>query len=171
IVKGTYTLDGGGRPNVSANVGVAGTSQALSIYHVPKSDLCFAAISSRAVEAGSTRGYGSLQTIMGIEMLVDEAAEALDIDPVELRLRNLSTVGTQVADDEPQVRNKEILLKAQAHPVWTERKARKAKFDSENPGCKYGVGFSSVQRGYGNLAQARRSRHRICGPEIGRAHV
>jgi len=154
IVKGTYTLDGGGRPNVSANVGVAGTSQALSIYHVPKSDLCFAAISSRAVEAGSTRGYGSLQTIMGIEMLVDEAAEALDIDPVELRLRNLSTVGTQVADDEPQVRNEEILLKAQVHPVWTERKARKAKFDSENPGRKYGVGFSSVQRGYGNLAQA-----------------
>jgi CO/xanthine dehydrogenase Mo-binding subunit len=154
IVKGTYTLDGGGRPNVSANVGVAGTSQALSIYHVPKSDLCFAAISSRAVEAGSTRGYGSLQTIMGIEMLVDEAAEALDIDAVELRLRNLSTVGTQVADDEPQVRNKEILLKARVHPAWTERRARKGKFDSENPGRKYGVGFSSVQRGYGNLAQA-----------------
>ena len=154
IVKGTYTLDGGGRPNVSANVGVAGTSQALSIYHVPKSDLCFAAISSRAVEAGSTRGYGSLQTIMGIEMLVDEAAEALAIDAVELRLRNLSTVGTQVADDEPQVRNKEILLKAQVHPAWTERRARKAKFDNENPGRKYGVGFSSVQRGYGNLAQA-----------------
>ena len=91
---------------------------------------------------------------MGIEMLVDEAAEALDIDPIELRLRNLSTVGTQVADDEPQVRNKEILLKAQVHPVWTERKTRKTKFDSENPGRKYGVGFSSVQRGYGNLAQA-----------------
>jgi CO/xanthine dehydrogenase Mo-binding subunit len=154
IVKGTYILDGGGRPNVSANVGVAGTSQALSIYHVPKSDLSFAAISSRGVEAGSTRGYGSLQTIMGIEMLVDETAQALGIDPVELRLRNLSTVGTQVAGDQPQVRNMEILLKARAHPAWTERKIRKAKFDSENPGRKYGVGFASVQRGYGNPAQA-----------------
>ncbi len=154
IIKGAYILDGGGRPNVSQNVGLAGTSQALSIYHVPKSDLSFAAVSSRAVEAGSTRGYGSLQTIMGIEMLVDEAAQALDIDPIELRLRNLSTVGTQVADDQPQVRNKDILLKAQSHPVWSDRKTRKTKFDRENPRRRYGVGFSQVQRGYGNNAQA-----------------
>src|SRR5439155_475550 len=77
IVKGTYTLDGGGRPNVSANVGVAGTSQALSIYHVPKSDLCFAAISSRAVEAGSTRGCVSLHTIMGFVIMYVEYGEGL----------------------------------------------------------------------------------------------
>jgi CO/xanthine dehydrogenase Mo-binding subunit len=154
IIKGEFKMDGGGRANVSANVGVAGTSQALSIYHVPKSDLSFAALSSRAVEAGSTRGYGSLQTIMGIELLVDEAAASLDIDPIELRLRNLGTVGTQVADDEPQVRNREMLRKAQSHPLWNERKARKIKFDAENAMRKYGVGFSQVQRGYGNLAQA-----------------
>src|SRR6202023_1229483 len=137
IVKAEFKMDGGGRANVSANVGMAGTSQALSIYHVPKSDLSFAALASRAVEAGSTRGYGSLQTIMGIELLVDEAAEALGIDPIELRLRNLSTVGTKVAEDEPQVRNHEMLLKAQSHPLW-----------------KDGVRFAPVQRGYGNLAQA-----------------
>ncbi|HEY4862369.1 MAG TPA: molybdopterin cofactor-binding domain-containing protein [Xanthobacteraceae bacterium] len=154
IVKAEFKMDGGGRANVSANVGMAGTSQALSIYHVPKSDLSFAALASRAVEAGSTRGYGSLQTIMGIELLVDEAAEALGIDPIELRLRNLSTVGTKVAEDEPQVRNHEMLLKAQSHPLWKDRAARKLKFEAENPGRKYGVGFAHVQRGYGNLAQA-----------------
>jgi CO/xanthine dehydrogenase Mo-binding subunit len=154
IIKAEFKMDGGGRANVSANVGMAGTSQALSIYHVPKSDLSFAALASRAVEAGSTRGYGSLQTIMGIELLADEAAEALGIDPIELRLRNLSTVGTKVAEDEPQVRNHEMLLKAQSHPLWKDRAARKLKFETANPGRKYGVGFAHVQRGYGNLAQA-----------------
>jgi CO/xanthine dehydrogenase Mo-binding subunit len=154
IVKAEFKMDGGGRANVSANVGMAGTSQALSIYHVPKSDLSFTALASRGVEAGSTRGYGSLQTIMGMELLVDEAAEALGVDPIELRLLNLSTVGTKVAEDEPQVRNHEMLLKAQSHPLWKDRAARKRKFEAENPGRRYGVGFAHVQRGYGNLAQA-----------------
>ncbi len=37
-------------------------------------------------EAGSCRGYGTLRTMSVTEMMVDELADELGIDPSELRL-------------------------------------------------------------------------------------
>jgi CO/xanthine dehydrogenase Mo-binding subunit len=155
IFKAEFKNDGGGRPGVSMNVGNAGAKSAQSIYYFPKSDVTTAALASRAVEAGATRGYGSLQTLLATEMLVDEAADLLGIDPIELRLRNLATLGTKnVPADAPALRNEEILLKARAHPLWAGRQERKAKFEAENRGKKYGVGFAHVQRAFGTGAEA-----------------
>jgi CO/xanthine dehydrogenase Mo-binding subunit len=155
IFKAEFKNDGGGRPGVSMNVGNAGAKSAQSFYYFPKSDVTTAALASRAPEAGATRGYGSVQTLSATEMLVDEAAELLGIDPIELRLRNIATLGARnVAPDAPALRNEEILLKARAHPLWSGRKERKAKFEADNPGKKYGVGFAHVQRGFGTAAEA-----------------
>ena len=38
--------------------------------------------------AGSMRGYGTLQTMTALEVLIDEAAAALPLDPIEFRRRN-----------------------------------------------------------------------------------
>lgn len=155
IFKAEFKNDGGGRPGVSMNVGNAGAKSAQSYYYFPKSDVITAALASRALEAGATRGYGSLQTLSATEMLVDEAADLLGIDPIELRLRNIATLGTKnVPPDVPALRNEEILRKAQDHPLWAGRQERKAKFEANNPGKKYGVGFAHVQRGFGTGAEA-----------------
>src|SRR5262249_11314231 len=122
IFKAEFKNDGGGRAGVSMNVGNAGAKSAQSFYYFPKSDVITAALASRAPEAGATRGYGALQTLSATEMLVDEAAELLGVDPIDLRLRNIATIGTKnVPPDAPALRNEEILLKAQAHPLWAER--------------------------------------------------
>ena len=34
------------------------------------------------------RGYGTLQTMTALEVLIDEAAAALPLDPIEFRRRN-----------------------------------------------------------------------------------
>ena len=155
IFKAEFRNDGGGRPGVSMNVGAAGAKSAQSFYYFPRSDVTTAALASRAIEAGATRGYGSVQTLSATEMLVDETAELLGVDPIELRLRNIATIGTRnMPPHEPALRNEEILRAAQAHPLWTERKARKARFEAEKPGKKYGVGFAQVQRGFGTGAEA-----------------
>lgn len=84
-------------------------------------------------------------------MLVDEAADLLGIDPIELRLRNIATLGTKnVPPDVPALRNEEILRKAQGHPLWAGRKERKAKFEANNPGKRYGAAlrmFSAASYG------------------------
>ena len=47
---------------------------------------------------GAMRGFGAVQTCFAHEAQMDKLAAALDLDPVELRLRNAMTTGTVDAD-------------------------------------------------------------------------
>ena len=58
------------RPNFST---VAATA-AIGIYDVPKVDVTTVALHTRGVTAGSMRGYGTLQTMTALKVLIDEAA-------------------------------------------------------------------------------------------------
>ncbi|MER8425446.1 molybdopterin cofactor-binding domain-containing protein [Mesorhizobium sp. M1403] len=157
IMKGSYRTDAGGRRNFSPDVGNVGASASQSIYYLPKSDFSVEVRASRAVDAGSTRGYGTLQTMAATEMMVDEAAELLGIDPIELRLKNAFKTGmknSQGAIPGGALRTEEILERARAHPLWKDRAAKKTEFDTANPGNHYGVGFAQVQKDYGTGADA-----------------
>ena len=157
VMKAELKADGGGRANLSFAVGIVGTTAAQSIYYLPKSDLSIAVLASRAVEAGSTRGFGTLQTMAATEMLVDEAAAALGTDAIDLRLANVFRSGmknTQGAVPAGALRNDEMLRKAKAHPLWAGRETRKANYDATHPGRSYGVGFAQVQKNYGSGAEA-----------------
>lgn len=157
VMTGRYRNDGGGRENFSVSVGTVGATAAQSIYYLPKSDFSAAIVSSRAVDAGSMRGYGTLQTMAATEMMVDEAAEALDLDPIEFRRRNALKSGmknSQGAISSGAMRHGEILTRAQRHPLWTERQKRKVAFEAANPGKRYGVGYGHVHKDYGTGAEA-----------------
>ena len=86
--KADFEANGGGRCNFSPSVAMVGATAAQSIYYLPKSDLSAVAIASRAVDAGSARGYGTLQSMAATEMMVDEIAARLNRDPIEFRLAN-----------------------------------------------------------------------------------
>ncbi|NYT84360.1 xanthine dehydrogenase family protein molybdopterin-binding subunit [Pollutimonas harenae] len=149
--------NGGGRCNFSPSVAMVAATAAQSIYYLPKSDMTARADATRAVDAGSARGYGSLQSMAATEMLMDELAHELDLDPIEFRLRNVLKTGmknTQGAIPAGEIRAEEILKKAQTHPIWTERKQRKVDYEAENPGKLYGVGFACVQKDFGTGAES-----------------
>ncbi|MDD3757890.1 MAG: molybdopterin-dependent oxidoreductase [Advenella sp.] len=153
ILKGLYTCNGGGRENLSVAVSHVGARGAQSIYYFPKSDLATVAMASRAVEAGSMRGFGSLQTMSITEIMVDEIANELKIDPIELRRRNALLEGVQNTQGGVQAgdpRLLEMLDLAAKHPLWSNRDKTKAEFDAANPGKRYGVGFAQVQQVYGS---------------------
>ena len=76
-----HVLDGGGLANLSANVATVGATAAIGIYDIPKVDVTTVALHSRGVTAGSMRGYGTLQTMTALEVLIDEAAAALAARP------------------------------------------------------------------------------------------
>ncbi|MGB3540506.1 MAG: molybdopterin cofactor-binding domain-containing protein [Mesorhizobium sp.] len=157
IMTGHFKNDGGGRANFSFSVGFVGATAAQSIYYLPKSDFSVATVASRAVDGGSTRGYGTLQSMSATEMMVDEVAELLGMDAIDLRLKNVFKSGmknTQGAIPAGALRNEEVLLKAKAHPLWTERAAKKTAFDAANPGKRYGVGYAHVQKDYGTGAES-----------------
>ncbi|MEI2456306.1 xanthine dehydrogenase family protein molybdopterin-binding subunit [Lysobacter firmicutimachus] len=157
VFQGRMQGDGGGRRNFSPSVCLVAATAAQSIYYFPRSDLASTVIASRALDAGSARGYGTLQSMGATEMLVDEIAAELGLDPIELRLRNVFDTGmknTQGAIPGGVQRAGEVLRKARMHPLWTQRAARKREYEAAHPGHRYGVGFGCVQKDYGTGAEA-----------------
>ena len=90
-------------------------------------------------------------------MLVDELAQALGMDAIDLRLKNalhsgdLNTQGIAPGGAERIV---EMLQKAKNHPLWQQRQANKQKYEASHPGQQYGVGFACVQKDFGTGAEA-----------------
>ncbi len=160
----SMTANGGGRANFSPSVAMVGGTAAQSIYYFPKNDITAVALASRALDAGSARGYGTLQSMAATEMMVDEIAELLRTDPIELRLRNVLTSGarnTQGAIAAGALRADEVLERARRHPLWTERARRKAEHEARHPGQRYGVGFACVQKDFGTGGEAAFARIEI----------
>ncbi|WP_322996074.1 xanthine dehydrogenase family protein molybdopterin-binding subunit [Castellaniella sp.] len=149
--------NGGGRCNLSPSVVMVSATAAQSIYYLPKSDMMSRADASRAVDAGSARGYGTLQSMAATEMLMDELAQELGLDPIDFRLKNVLKTGmknTQGAIPAGEVRAEDVLKRAQLHPLWTERVQRKNAYETEHPGKLYGVGFACVQKDFGTGAES-----------------
>lgn len=180
ILKVFYNFNGGGRANFSFSVAQVGATAAQSIYYFPKSDLTTVALATPAVEAGSMRGYGTLQAMSITELMVDELAVELGMDQIELRRRNALQAGfenTQGAQPLGELNNIEMLDLAAKHPLWVNREKAKVDFDKANPGKRYGVGFAQVQKDYGTGADTSalalefdadgKVRMRHCVQEIG----
>ncbi|PFH11645.1 CO/xanthine dehydrogenase Mo-binding subunit [Collimonas sp. PA-H2] len=155
--KGEFEANGGGRANFSPSVAMVGATAAQSIYYFPKNDLAAVAIATRAIDAGSARGYGTLQSMAATEMMIDEMAEKLGLDAIDFRLKNALRSGmknTQGAIPAGAIRVDEVLQKAKLHPLWVNRSKKKAEYEISHPGYRYGVGFACVQKDFGTGAEA-----------------
>ncbi|HIF9421604.1 TPA: xanthine dehydrogenase family protein molybdopterin-binding subunit [Photobacterium damselae] len=148
----SMSLDGGGRENFSSVVAEVGASALQSIYYFPRNDITAVANVSDNPDAGSMRGFGTLQTMAAMEMMVNEAAQLLNIDPIDLRLRNAIKVGqanTQGAVPTSTEHYKEILKQVQNHEIWTQKEQRRKEFEAKNPNKKFGTGFAICTKDYG----------------------
>ncbi len=65
----------------------------LGIYRCPHQRFHGQAIYTNTMPAGAFRGYGATQGIFAVETQMDELAAKLQIDPVEIRRRNLIRAG------------------------------------------------------------------------------
>jgi CO/xanthine dehydrogenase Mo-binding subunit len=147
-----HVLDGGGLAHFSASVADVAATAAIGIYDIPKVDVTTVAFHSRGVTAGSMRGYGTLQTMTALEVLIDEAAQALGLDPIEFRGRNaLPTDGKTMAGNPliGVIRTKEVLDKLSKHPIWRDRAAAKAGAGRQ---VLAGTGVACVTKDYGSGA-------------------
>ncbi|GAB7000437.1 molybdopterin-dependent oxidoreductase [Bradyrhizobium viridifuturi] len=144
-----HVLDGGGLANFSANVATVAATAAIGIYDIPKVDVTTVAVHSRGVTAGSMRGYGTLQTMTALEVLIDEAASELKVDPIAFRRNNALKQNGRTMTGNPyivSVRTPEILDKLEKHPVWQQR----ADFKQKAPeGRLVGTGLACVTKDYG----------------------
>jgi len=108
------------------------------------------------IYTGAMRGYGSPQVIFAQESLMDELAEELDMDPVELRLKNIYHNNSITASgqklDSHQVSLEEVLIKAVEKSDFIEKYNRYKKEQTGDK--KRGIGLSISFRGCSLGAEA-----------------
>ncbi len=154
-----HVLHAGGLANYSPQVATVGANAALGIYYSPKVDVTTVSLHSRGVTAGSMRGYGTLQTMTALEVLVDEVCTALPLDPIEFRRRNALQAGWHTMAGNPyivSVRTPEILDKLEKHSIWQQRVTEKAR--APQGGKLIGTGVACVTKDYGTGADATLAR-------------
>ena len=146
-----HVLHAGGLANFSATVAPVAANAALGVYYAPKVDIATVSLHSRAVTAGSMRGYGTLQTMTALEVLVDEMCTALQLDPIEFRRRNALTAGDRTMAGNRyivSIRTPEILDKLERHPIWQKRAEEKAR--GQQAGILVGTGIACATKDYGS---------------------
>ncbi|OLB92056.1 MAG: hypothetical protein AUI15_21730 [Actinobacteria bacterium 13_2_20CM_2_66_6] len=90
-------------------------------YRIPNFDLRGLEISTNKTPVDAYRAPGATQAFFALESAMDELAAKLGMDPIELRLRNVSREGDLTADGQrwPRVASIEVLEEARSHPLYT----------------------------------------------------
>lgn len=95
VVK--YVLDGGAYSTLSPIVLWRGTVHAAGPYKIENVLIETCAAATNKAPCGAFRGFGQPQICFAQESLIDELAAKLDMDPVELRFRNILRSGDRTA--------------------------------------------------------------------------
>ena len=97
-------LDTGAYGNHGIGVMFHGVGESLSVYRCANKRVDAESVYTNNLPSGAFRGYGLGQVIFAVESAMDELARALDIDPFELRRRNVIVPGDPIvvteADEE-----------------------------------------------------------------------
>ena len=95
-VRARVVLDGGAYASSSTAVCSNAACFAAGPYDVPNARLDAYVTYTNNPPCGAMRGFGSVQVAIGHEAQMDKLAAALDMDPVELRIRNALRPGSRL---------------------------------------------------------------------------
>ena len=91
-------MDAGAYGNHSPGVMFHGCGESMAVYRCPNKHVDAQAVYTNNLPSGAFRGYGLGQVIFAVESALDELAARLDIDPFELRRRNVIVPGDAFVD-------------------------------------------------------------------------
>lgn len=84
-------------------VTIVGTSALVSLYRCDNVQLEGRCVYTNSPIAGAYRGYGVVQTYYALDIQMDEAAQKLGMDPVELKLKNAVREGDIAPSNHPLI--------------------------------------------------------------------
>ncbi|HYM82072.1 MAG TPA: xanthine dehydrogenase family protein molybdopterin-binding subunit [Candidatus Limnocylindria bacterium] len=157
-------MDGGAYVTLSPVVLSRGAIHAAGPYRVPNVSIRARAVATNTPPNGAFRGFGAPQTQYACECQMDRVAEALSMDPLELRRRNAYQIGDVTPTGQvlrESVGAHEVLERTVRRADYARKRAR---FEAENasaarrrrpkvePGARRvrkGIGLSLVYHGAG----------------------
>lgn len=123
--------------------------QCTGPYEVPNVKADVYGVYTNTVYTGAMRGFGSPQVNFAVESLVDELAQELKIDPLDLRLRNGLRTGSRTGTGQKLVERvafHETVERAAQAVGW---KQRRTKLEAERRDLtkRRGIGIAASYRG------------------------
>ena len=155
FMEGDLRLDTGAYNSMSAMVAVHAATHLEGPYDVPNIAVSARCVYTHNVMSGSFRGFGTPQVTFARESLLDEAAKALAIDPVALRLLNAWRPGSRTCTGQALdpsrhgVDVRETIAAAATAGNW---KAARARVGPARGRKRRGVGMATAHHGLGGAS-------------------
>ncbi len=140
--------DGGGYAYTSTKVLGNAIILCTGAYCIPNVKADAYAVYTNNIPTGAFRGFGGPQGVFEAEMQMAKLAEALGMDPVELRMRNLIKEGDLLSVGTPLPKGvtiDKVVEKCAITAGWRKTQAgwQKPQYaDNRNPNIRRGLGFA-----------------------------
>jgi len=148
--------DTGAYASYGSTVAIRSAVHATGPYQVPHVKVRSRMVYTNNPWSGAMRGFGVPQMAFAHESQMDLLAQALKMDPIEIRLRNALQVGSETGTGQTlmaSVGMKETLRKVKE---WKDRTVI-SKYDPKRPAIRRGIGVGSMWYGIGNTGIANPS--------------
>jgi CO/xanthine dehydrogenase Mo-binding subunit len=144
-IKVRTKMDGGAYASVSTFVQYRNTTHSAGPYVYDWVDVENEVYYTNNVYCGAFRGFGGLQACYFYDTAIDELAYKLNMDPIDLRLKNVWRKGTstptnQQVDWDPSI--EAILQRIREVSNWDETVNEFKEFNQNNKYFKKGIGIS-----------------------------
>jgi CO/xanthine dehydrogenase Mo-binding subunit len=162
-----FALDGGAYSTLSSTVLSRGTIHAGGPYCWPNIRVRSKALATNCPPHGAFRGFGAPQSLFAIERHMDRVAQAMGMQPDELRRRNFLRQGltTSTGQEIREPVDLEGLLSRAL--TLSDYHAKRERFDRENVDAKKkkGIGISAFLHGSGFTGSGERNLNSVAAME------
>lgn len=145
-----YDWDSGAYADYGVNVGKTAVYSGLGPYDLENAAIVSNTIYTNKVFSTAYRGFGHLETHWTIERQMDIISQQLNIDPYELRVKNLLKPGSRTISGElitESTGNPKDCLDAVVKEIgWTGRKTEEERRKEWLTGKVRGKGFAMLQK-------------------------
>jgi len=141
--------DTGAYASYGPAVAIRAAVHATGPYHVPKVKVRARMAYTNNSWTGAMRGFGVAQMAFAHESQMDLLAQALKIDPIDIRLRNALRIGSETATGQTLMASVGIGETLRKVKEWRESTIIQ-KENFKKPHIKRGVGIGSMWYGIGN---------------------
>ncbi len=150
-MKIDITADSGAYAASSPFVTWRSVVQAAGPYRVPNVRVDISTVYTNNCYTSAFRGFGAPQVIFANESLMDELAAMFNLDPLEMRRRNMLQQGdvsiTGQVFDGHRVSAGEVLEKASTRAEFLAKREQYAKLNAQGGHLRYGIGLALSYRG------------------------
>ena len=140
-------------------VNMVGGFKGLTLYNAPNSRFICDVVYTNTPPAGAYRGYGAMQEQFAVEVMMEQLADKLGLDPVEFKRKNWIKLGEPMHLAKKLGEGKEGYEQAMATTAIdecvrvgikaTDYYAKREKYKNQTGPVRKGIGFSIMMHGSG----------------------